>query len=531
MSLTTAGSARRGNRPRADVAVLVTALVVLAAYPLLRYGGRWGDGDSASFAGFIGNMFDAGRLMPSAGSVYPNGYAYQALGVFGLLAGGVSLSQFQLYLSFFLTPWIVLPAWMLYRELTGSARGATLATAILLVQPEFLFPLMRGTHEKFTRGLILLALYLFVKSIGHRHPLPRLASTILAFYLVIYGVIAFNNLLAFSLIAALLLALGLLAALRRWSGAQGVAGPAAERRLRYAVITATLIAFLFTFFFYQPAKQDILVMQNMVDRVATLLLNVERSTPANPYAYTAGAWVSGPAYLALTLANWILLIASAAIWLWQSLFLLRHRGHAWQADRLLLWALYGAFAIQGALSILVDRSGALAANLQLRAFPSFVMLAVPLAARAIVDWQASGKRSKAPAWAALLAALGIMAALSVLKATNEPLVSNKWAFYIPAEMRALDRADVMLADRSLWTEFDERLLTARTLRDPSEQPSVQLDAYDRDSSTRDVLVSDVIRARGVRLSATPPMEADSLLTYDNGQAQLYHLRPRTPYQR
>jgi hypothetical protein len=45
------------------------------------------------------------------------------------------------------------------------------------------------------------------------------------------------------------------------------------------------------------------------------------------------------------------------------------------------------------------------------------------------------------------------------------------------------------------------------------------------------MISDVTRARSVRLGVPLPIESDSLLTYDNGQAQIYHLRPRTPYQR
>ena len=68
-------------------------------------------------------------------------------------------------------------------------------------------------------------------------------------------------------------------------------------------------------------------------------------------------------------------------------------------------------------------------------------------------------------------------------------------------------------------------------RQPGVPASIRLDAYAAESGTRDRLVSEVTRLRSVRLGEPLPIEADSLRTYDNGQAQIYHLRPRTQYQR
>jgi hypothetical protein len=51
-----------------------------------------------------------------------------------------------------------------------------------------------------------------------------------------------------------------------------------------------------------------------------------------------------------------------------------------------------------------------------------------------------------------------------------------------------------------------------------------------DPGTQDFLISGVTHSRSVRLAQPLPIEADSFLTYDNGQAQIYHRRPRTPYQ-
>ncbi len=516
------------RRYAAEVSALVTAMILLAAYPLLRYGGRWGETDSATFTKAIQAVFETGRLVNNQ-YVYANGYGYQALSVFVMQVGGITAAQFQLYVQFFLTAWIAFPAWLLYRELTGSGRGATLATAILFVQPEFLFFLLRGTHEKFTRGLILLALYLFAKSLAQQKQGMRLASYLLAFYLTLYGTIALNNLLSSSLITALFLALVLLVVLQWWIRSKSVPGHATERRLLYAVLLGGMLAFLYTFFLYPPARSNLFVFKSMLDRTAILLLDVESSSSnLNPYAYTARAWISQPVYLALSIANWILLAVSAAIWLGQSFKLVGRRAPGWEPGQLLLWSLYGAFAIQEALSIVVDFSGALASNLQVRAFPAFVTLGAPVIASAMLHWQSSGIRFRRVAWSGTITILAVLAVLSVLKATNEPLVSNKWSFYIPAEMQALDRAGIILTNRTIWTGFDERLITAGILRDPVGWRNKNLVAWNL--ADKNALVSDVIQARGRRWFMAPPIEADSFIVYDNGQAQLYHLRPRTPFQ-
>ncbi len=139
----------------AAVAVLLVAVGVLAAYFLVRRGGLWGEGDTYAFTELAASLMRAEALTPPGGA-YPHGYGYQFLLVALSAATGLNLASLQLYVSGFLTMWLVLPAWLLYRELTGTGRGATLATAILLIQPEFLFPVMRGSHEKITRGLMLL---------------------------------------------------------------------------------------------------------------------------------------------------------------------------------------------------------------------------------------------------------------------------------------------------------------------------------------------------------------------------------------
>ncbi len=61
--------------------------------------------------------------------------------------------------------------------------------------------------------------------------------------------------------------------------------------------------------------------------------------------------------------------------------------------------------------------------------------------------------------------------------------------------------------------------------------NIKLDQYDREPETRDLLVSAIIRLRSQRMKEAIPVRPDDLITYDNGSAQIYHLRLRTPFQR
>jgi hypothetical protein len=159
------------------------------------------------------------------------------------------------------------------------------------------------------------------------------------------------------------------------------------------------------------------------------------------------------------------------------------------------------------------------------------MLAAPLVAWQFIRWRPRRLLVQRLSSMGLVAGVAVLALLSTLKATNEPLLSNKWQFYTPSEMDALDWADVALLSHSVWTEYDERLVVADGIRRGGIPRTIALDRNIPDPQTRDLMVSDITRARGTRLLTQLPTSADDSVTYDNGQAQIYHLRPRTPYQR
>ena len=97
----------------------------------------------------------------------------------------------------------------------------------------------------------------------------------------------------------------------------------------------------------------------------------------------------------------------------------------------------------------------------------------------------------------------------------------------PDELLALQWGDAHLQHSALWTEFDERLAAAY-LTAVGGSKSIFTDKVTL--TTRDMLSSDITRLRSERIDRPLPIPPDAFEVYDNGQAQLYHLRPLTPFQ-
>lgn len=520
---------RRSASTSVEVVVLLVAAALLAGYAAMRYGGLWGDSDSYAFAATIRAMVAEAQLIPLE-RVYSNGYGFPALATFLVNVSGLSVAQLQIAGGALLAVWVVTPAWLAYRELTGSSRGATLATVLVLVQPEFLFPILRGSHEKFTRGLMFLCLFLLVRSVVVRRTWRRFAAFLLVFYLASYALITLNNLFATSFTVALGLALLLSGVLRNSTTSDAETADALRRRLLFVVGISLLLAFLFTFYAYPPSRHGLLVLESVWDRLAMLLLNVEE-VATNPYETVGSAWISVPVYLFVSIANWLLLILSFLLWLSQTLTWWRRR--VWPAEprTILLWSLYGAFGFLGALSIVIDLSGAIASNLQHRVFPSFAMVAAAVVADWVIRQQPQRKAVSRIAYGLLASGIAFLGVIAVAKATNEPMVSNKWSYYTPDEFAAMDWSRNNYPEAPTWAAFDERLRAAAGICCNWEAEGAWFDSYQPDPGTRNFLISDVIRARGQRLDLALPIHADSLLVYDNGSSELYHLRPRTPFQK
>ena len=197
--------ATRAGEPRARDAVLalLSLALVIGAYFIWRYGGRWAESDTAVMTGAIRVVADSAALAPQASGVYVNGYGYQVVSTTIVAFTGLSVETLQVMVYPLISAVLVLPAWILYRELTGSARLATLATLLLWLVPEHLFAVLRGSHERLDRAFLLTALWLLVRTVRFGGDRQRLVAHVALVLLMLYGLIATNALFGMSFVAAL----------------------------------------------------------------------------------------------------------------------------------------------------------------------------------------------------------------------------------------------------------------------------------------------------------------------------------------
>ena len=513
------------------VLLLMLYLGGLATFLVVRLNGLWGENDMSVLAEIIQSMLNSAELVPS--DAYSQGYGYPVIATFLIRATGVSTAQFQMLLVPLLSVWLVLPAWLFYRELLRNERMASLATALLLIQPELLFVVLRSSHEKFTRGLMLLGYYILLRSLRSRNRLTTFGGLVLGFYMVCYSLITVNNLIANSYIVGTGIAVGLMLLIHRFVDDSSRVSPHLFRRLIYVLGSMFLIAFIFTYYLYEPASISLSLYSTATERVSVLVLNIislgSRTNAVNPYQVVVTNWPSTSVYLLLSGANWVMLVSSALLWAYTTYQLFRKQIVLSQLQWL-LWSLYAAYAGLTAAAIAIDASGFLGANLQLRIFPAFGMLAAPMIAQFIQlppHWKPVKKRAFATLSGALLT---IVCVLSIIKATNEPTVSNNWIFATTQEVRALDWIREHGLRGELWTDYNERLNKIYKLLNVANPRSSNVRFTYQAPLAANIVVSDLVRLRSERFNRPLPGNLDDLHVYDNGTTDVYHRRPKTAYE-
>ena len=121
---------------------------------------------------------------------------------------------------------------------------------------------------------------------------------------------------------------------------------------------------------------------------------------------------------------------------------------------------------------------------------------------------------------------------SVLKATNEPALSNKWTFYGLAEEGALQWVDSHLHHADIWVGMDERLsMVFYAFHADESESSNRSDTYEPKPRTRFFLLTQAERLRHATTGLQLPAVGRANRIYDFGLGQLYHKRPVTPFQR
>lgn len=511
------------------LAILLYALMI-GTYFVLRYGGQWMETDSAGMIYYIEQMRRAGGLQ-SPERVYDHGFGYQALSLSVMAATGLSSQTLQTVVFPLLAVLGVgLAAFALYSQAARSRLVAALATLLLLLQPDLLFATMRGSHEKLDWPLMIVAVLLFYRSINQ--PVRTAWIYIGLCYMVVFAFATVNVFFASSFLIAIIASLVLGRAVSVFQRRRTSRSGSDLERLIYVGLSCGLLIFVIMFYIYPPAAGYLRIVQHATDRVGELLLGFERT--GQPYASIGTAWLSQAVYLGLTAYTWLLIALSFVAWLYRGKQIL------WDVvdfhlARSLDWLLYAGFAIQVALGIAIDLSGALSANMQLRAFPGFVIWAALLLAHAIWQvfgslWVSGWKRRLSLGLAGL--AVACFAIAAVFKATNEPLVGNWWLFYTTSEDNALYWTNQHVGDAGIWTGVDSRVAAGFTAKHAlNAEGSVRFSSFAISPYDRYMLSSSGERFRSLRMGIAVHSSWVWNHVYDNGEAFIAHKRPETPFQR
>jgi hypothetical protein len=253
-----------------------------------RYGGQWIEGDTSVLTRVILLMQSEGTLITQK-LLYPHGILFQASSVLLSNLSGIRVVDLQrmLYPSISIIL-LISAAWFFYIQASRRTSVAALAVLLLLLQPEVLFVVLRGSHEKLDWPLMMLALALLYHSLGQRG--PRLALQIAVFYLVAFAQISINVYFASTYLTAILLSLMIGITIyylqkRKQNGANNN-----PERLLYVGLSVSILLFLFITSLYPPAINSMRTAQSIYQQLSNLMVNPE--TAAQPYDYIAFGWIN-----------------------------------------------------------------------------------------------------------------------------------------------------------------------------------------------------------------------------------------------
>lgn len=509
--------------------ILVLALWI-ATYLLARFHGHYVEQDTAEMTLLITDVYKFGSAIPSTTVpvVYPSGYGFQAINIYLLRLSGVSIQTIETHVWPFFLAIDAFMAFLAFTEMTEDKRTGALAALFLLLQPDFLFTALRGSHEKVTYFLLLTALFLLFRSYHRRTEVRLFARYIILFYICMFSIISINSTFGSSLIVAISGSFFLGEFITFLTNDRDIKHQTSLIRLGYISSASFLLLFLELFYLYHPSSGIFNQFRSAMDRLAGFALNFEAVD--NPYAYISLGWRSVYIYFIVTSFTWITLLISGLSWITRSWQVLFHQ--EWQKmtdSQRLIWLFYVGLAIQVGVGIAADFSGVLGANLQLRLFPVFMFVAIPTSAKAVL-----ATIDKFSGWSHLHLATRVFASLTVVfftvcgifKATNEPSLSNKWTFYTTPEAQAMYWLDKKVPSVAVWADIDERLREVYIFftQNPAAFQRFPLPELPEQSPL--IMMSTITRMRMAQVGVPLPDLHNMNEIYDSGNVQIYRQLPQ-----
>ncbi len=514
------------------VVILMVFALLAGLYYSLRFGGWSMEGDASSYTTAAIGMVNSGKLEYIG--AYNNGYAYSAVLTLISEVTGLQVQDIQLGSAIWVFV-LALVAFITYREFLDSAAAAGLGVFLLFLQPDFLFYVVRGGHEKYIWTYALLMLFLLARSYQQIQKPTKLVIYVSLFYLTFWAFIANNVYFAATFMSAILLSFVGGWVLNRLGVRRQVDDKTKSQTLQRLIVVSMacfVLVFIFINYTYRPAIQFYSIFTSLTDKISLLLFGTQQVETPSSYQAFSMAWRSQPIYLMLTGLQWLIVIVSLVAW-GIGLFNLSKMDQ----KRWLLWLMYSAFGFLAAFGMVADYSNFLNSNLQMRMFTPLALFSSIMVADLIAqDFRKLVVRKR---HLAVIASISIVlififgAAMVVLKVTNDPVLGNQWLFYTPAELapaKWINNNEIQ--QQQVWVDTSEHLPRTYYFWEGFRPIIPYQYIYGvLQSPSPYTLISELTRLRANRSGVSLPETDGQNRVYDNGQVQLYHRRPLTQYQR
>jgi hypothetical protein len=509
--------------------------LLLTLYWLTRFGGYWSEGDTSRTTPTIQAILQTGEIVPENQRVYPLGFLYQVFGAVYALFTGLSIQDIQQWLLPFAGILITLIAFTFYLRIFKNPTAAGIAVSLLNLQGDFILTTMRGSHEKLDYLLIFVSLLILVLSVQWFDSLRERVALAIMYYLAILAENTSNAFFASTFTINLILAFCIWMIIARYTRNKvtGISW------LLYVAIVSIVFTFLVVFIWYPPALAVVLTADNLTQRIILFLFSPVE-TPSGLLDQVNASWIFPYAWLWLRAFDIILFMLAGIGWL-----LLVARARNDRENNTLspitnnyfwLIILLPAFAFQNFLLIFSDLTGSIGQinNLQIRLIPLTVFAAAPVAVYAIYSLM-GWLHSRISSYWLISITLSVVALFSlflgVIKGTSEPLLSNVFLFYSPAEYAGvgwMDNYMPMVAPDAkaqlplIWTGPDERIRNLWLSQFWDSKLNFIPVTTDINEHFSYVFFSPVNRLSAERLDVSLPDIRNYGVIYSNGDVEIYY---------
>jgi len=530
-----AGQSKLGPQTSILLVILIISAILIGLYWRSRYGGDITEGDSQRMTADINNVYTSETINPSNGAIYVSGFGFPVIMTFISHLTNLSVHDLQLDSPIWFGP-LILIAFLAYRELLRSAIAALTACFLLMLMPDFVFYIMRLSHEKATWMFALLLVYLLARSY-RMTSLRAVTVNGILFYLVFWAMASTNVFFSSTLLTATafsFVACQLLLRLNRFI--QFSINISVITRFILITLTGFVVIYSVIAYIYPPAKSYYYYLPIFQNRLQTLFIG-EQSTQIISSAGIAPAltWRSSLTYLLLTIPQWTIVLISAASWIAIAWSLVRKK---FNSQLLLIWLLYGAVTFQALIAIVIDTGGfLLIENLTVRLFTTLALFAAPLASHLIIRVLTTLMNRERRVQMLSVVALTIVVAFSslfmLLKIVNDPVVSNLWIFYLPQQVAGVAWLEDHLVNQQVYVDLFPIKRDAFLFDNPTDNQTLN---YYFSGSTESInrfsyiLTSQITQYQANLTHATLPMTVSYDQIYDNGDVKIYRFRPRNPFQ-